>query len=380
MIIEHGCIGEDSETLNIYKQTLEETHNFLIVEAKKPEFFKMRQQFWRLILSIYHPIINKLGFVIVNKKMFVEIHHYFYNLDRIKWSPSLFLTILKRYRELDNVRESLADKDSKEIFDWRLKLEIASTVIGRMAVNLYPTTMINKLPNNQMGGGDKVVKKKRNLYEVKNYTIECLHIINETWTDEQYLLKDKCEPKLGDVVISAGALCGETSIWFADKVGKTGKVYAFEPYDKFAKITQNNVRRNNLEQTIEVINAGLWEEDTEIFFTPVNSNLAGSFISADKGKLKVPVVTLDTFVETENIKHVDFIKMDVEGAELSALKGAINTLIKFKPKLAISVYHYPNDIADIPLFIKSLVPEYKFYMSHKHEWVIETILFATIGD
>lgn len=380
MITKHECDNEYSNILNIYKQTLEDTHNFLFNESKKPASFRMRSKFWRLMLSINHPILKKLSFAIVDKKMLEEIHNYLYNLERIKWSPCLYLTIFNHYKELDNIRESLSDEDSKEIFDWRLKLEIASTIVGRMAVKLYPTTQINKLANNRTGGGDKVVKKKKNLYEVKNYTIDCLHIIHETWTDEQYLLKGRCEPNLGDVVISAGALCGETSIWFADKVGEEGKVYAFEPYEKFAKIIKSNVKRNNLEQIIKVINAGLWEEDTNIYFTPVNSNLAGSFVCSDQGKMKVPVVTIDTFVKTEKIERVNFIKMDVEGAELNALKGATNTILKFKPKLAISIYHYPNDITDIPLFIKSLVPEYKLYLSHKHEWVTETILFATIGD
>jgi hypothetical protein len=79
--------------------------------------------------------------------------------------------------------------------------------------------------------------------------------------------------------------------------------------------------------------------------------------------------------ETGNI----FIKMDIEGSEMEALKGAASTIRTKKPRLAISVYHKPEDIITIPAFLQNLVPEYKFYL--RHDCLVnltETVLYAIL--
>ena len=73
---------------------------------------------------------------------------------------------------------------------------------------------------------------------------------------------------------------------------------------------------------------------------------------------------------------VTFIKMDIEGAELEALKGSSKIIKKYMPKLAISLYHKKDDILEIPLYIKELVPEYKLYIRHYSNAGVETVLYA----
>ena len=68
--------------------------------------------------------------------------------------------------------------------------------------------------------------------------------------------------------------------------------------------------------------------------------------------------------------------MDIEGAELEALKGAKETIKRNHPKLAICVYHKPEDIVDIPKFILELDPEYKLYLRHYSDNAGETVLYA----
>lgn len=68
--------------------------------------------------------------------------------------------------------------------------------------------------------------------------------------------------------------------------------------------------------------------------------------------------------------------MDIEGAEINALKGAEKTIKGYKPKLAICVYHKKEDIWEIPKLILSYVPEYKLYLRHYSPFKDETVLYC----
>ncbi len=86
------------------------------------------------------------------------------------------------------------------------------------------------------------------------------------------------------------------------------------------------------------------------------------------------VISLDSFLPGK----VTFVKMDVEGAELEALKGSRKVIVQYRPKLAICVYHKKADLIEIPLFIKSLVPEYRLYIRHYGNSMCETVLYAVL--
>jgi len=73
----------------------------------------------------------------------------------------------------------------------------------------------------------------------------------------------------------------------------------------------------------------------------------------------IQVTTLDKFVEDNNLKQVDFIKADIEGAEREMLKGAVNTLKTFAPKLTICTYHLPDDREVLEKLILEINPCYK---------------------
>ena len=70
--------------------------------------------------------------------------------------------------------------------------------------------------------------------------------------------------------------------------------------------------------------------------------------------------------------------MDIEGSELEALRGAREVIRRDKPRLGICVYHRPEDILEIPMFIKELVPEYKLYIRHHSPHLNETVVYAKI--
>ena len=68
--------------------------------------------------------------------------------------------------------------------------------------------------------------------------------------------------------------------------------------------------------------------------------------------------------------------MDIEGAELSAIKGAASSIRKFQPKLAISLYHKPTDIFEIPLYIAKEFPFYDMFIDHYTIHAEETVLYC----
>lgn len=73
-----------------------------------------------------------------------------------------------------------------------------------------------------------------------------------------------------------------------------------------------------------------------------------------------------------------FIKMDIEGAEMDALYGAKETIIRNKPKLAICIYHKPEHLFEIPLLIHTWVPEYKLYIRHHSDRECESVVYAKV--
>lgn len=99
---------------------------------------------------------------------------------------------------------------------------------------------------------------------------------------------------------------------------------------------------------------------------------AGGRVSLE-GK-EVDCDSLDNLLKGET---VDFIKMDIEGAERMALLGASNTIGNHKPILAVCIYHKPEDFFDIPLLIEEMVPdEYCYYVRQYRYGQSETVLYA----
>ena len=89
-------------------------------------------------------------------------------------------------------------------------------------------------------------------------------------------------------------------------------------------------------------------------------------------------VTIETAAIDEIVKDdkVTFLKLDVEGAEMKALQGAKNTIMKNKPRLAVCIYHKPEDIIEIPAHLLSLNPDYYFYIRYYNFSYNETVLYA----
>jgi FkbM family methyltransferase len=186
------------------------------------------------------------------------------------------------------------------------------------------------------------------------------------------------EAEDGDVVVDAGGCWADTALYFAAKVGRRGKVASFEFLPDNLEIFQRNVELNpELKPLIKLFEYPLWSlADEKLFISGhgPGTKVGSTADSADAKEIRT--ISIDHVVETGEVDRVNFIKMDIEGAELPALKGAEATLKRFRPKLAISVYHSLSDFWEIPQYLDSLNLGYKFYLRHFTIHAEESVLFA----
>ena len=201
----------------------------------------------------------------------------------------------------------------------------------------------------------------------KNYKIFFEHFASEGPYEKEGVFLET-----GDCVIDAGAHLGIFSIIAAKKVGKQGKVYAFEPIQEIVSLLNRSIAIND-SRNIEVIPYALGEKNHKIAFSICKTDLGRSsgYFNYSGYDADVYQITLDKFVEKNNISKVDFIKADIEGMERNLLVGAERTIKRFKPKIAICIYHRPDDPEVIEKMIKSFVSEYNIVKTNKklYAWV-----------
>jgi FkbM family methyltransferase len=159
----------------------------------------------------------------------------------------------------------------------------------------------------------------------------------------------------GKDFIDAGAYTGDSALILNELNPK--RIYAFEPIKENILLLKETIKLNNLNNVV-IVNKALYSKEGKSSMISLGGS---SFISEksiyEKERI-IEVTTIDRFVD-DNSLDVGLIKMDIEGAELEAIKGAKNTIINKKPVLIISLYH-TGDAFDIPKLLKSWVPEYEF--------------------
>jgi len=202
-----------------------------------------------------------------------------------------------------------------------------------------------------------------------------------SYVSKQYEYLNSTPPftvQAGEVVVDAGAGFGDTSFRFASESGETGKVYSFEFVPANLEVIRHTMQLNPVVGSrIEIVERPVWSSSN----VSVNWKDGGASTriveNADENKqFSAKTISIDDWAEEGEIEAVHFIKMDIEGAELEALKGAVKTLKRFKPKLAIALYHKLEDFWTIPDFLQSLGLGYRFYLGHYTIFEYETVLYA----
>ena len=169
----------------------------------------------------------------------------------------------------------------------------------------------------------------------------------------------------GEVFVDGGGYDGFTTLEFANRCPQYGAVHFFEP-----SALNLEKARKNLSQLNDIFyhELGLYDKEATLCFDAGDGSACRI---SDSGAEKIHVNALDTIVHDK----VTFIKLDLEGAEMSALNGMRKHIIKDQPKLAVAVYHQPSDFRTIPKYILGLRDDYDVYLRHYTEGWAETIMF-----
>jgi FkbM family methyltransferase len=185
---------------------------------------------------------------------------------------------------------------------------------------------------------------------------------NESISTESATVID-CGAYIGDSVVSIVKGIPEKKVYY----------YALEPLAENVRIMKGNSTFFNICKSFTIIEAGVGDKNENLYFhLPVNNDKEGGRFTHDP----------DGAVDTLEIRAIDdlqidikgtlYIKMDVEGSEMAALKGAEQTIKRYHPFLAICLYHRKNDLAEIPLLIERIGLSYDYYLRGGYH----TILWA----
>ncbi len=273
--------------------------------------------------------------------------------------PLHALSDLHHWHEILALYDALEDSVSKETF---LKLIILRTLYFSVPNDIV-TDIYSLYPKNIW---QKLLLLAENFPGVYgDYILDRV----ETWILKGYEYKD-CKVKAGDIVIDAGAFTGNTVVYFAELVGENGRVFAFEPMAKTFNTLNTNTKHLPQVQALEV---GISHSDGQVYVAE-QSNPGSSILQ--QGDVCINIRSIDSFVQEQALEQLDFIKLDIEGSEKDALHGAKNTITKFHPKLAVCIYHRPDDIFRIYKQILAINPYYTFYLKHCSNTIWETVLFC----
>lgn len=181
-------------------------------------------------------------------------------------------------------------------------------------------------------------------------------------------------PRSGEVVLDCGACIGEFSMLFAAMTGSAGAVHLFDPVPLHLRFCALQAALNpTLGHVLRPVHAAVGAESGH------SSGAIADLAHIAPGGLKVDTydtVTLDRYAQEAELSRVDFIKMDIEGAELEALAGASQVISTCRPRLAVSAYHRPSHLWEIPRAMRSLNPRYRLHFGHHTPIRWEGVFYA----
>jgi FkbM family methyltransferase len=168
----------------------------------------------------------------------------------------------------------------------------------------------------------------------------------------------------GDTVLDCGANIGA----FTREALNAGAalVIAIEPVPYHVESLRRTFKTEIEAGRVRVVAKGVWNKEDTLEMNLFENALLDSFVMAERPeekserRLALPLTTVDQIVEEFDLPRVDFIKMDVEGAERQALEGSRQTIARFKPRMSIATENLPDDYRVLPEVITKIEPAYRW--------------------
>lgn len=288
--------------------------------------------------------------------------------------------VKKRYSYYDII---LADSYADEKFEQlNQEKEVNNIIIlGRYTVKKYSyeyyesnvdmfSDFYNQLED-QLSRDTLLVSIKFNITGNRSY-YDDLEIV-----ENQYFVEGIIDTSNEEVFVDVGAYQGDTIVSFINFCSNSyKKIIAIEADGYNFELLNKTIKNQNI-PLVEPFNIALYNQNTVLSFNACSS-MGSRVIECVGNESKFTQVVAKTLDSLLNGEKVTFIKMDIEGGELAALEGSQETIRKYKPKLAICVYHKAEDILTIPQYIKYLVPEYKLFLRQHQGAPSELVLYAVI--
>lgn len=242
--------------------------------------------------------------------------------------------------------------------------------------------------------GSEKIAQMESLFTSDNSSLQTFHAVlcsmldGTSWPLSQFLDNQPLFGRFGffnrdnEVFVDAGAYVGdslERFIWSVNGVFK--HIHAFEPGKAPFASMQKRVDRLVSEwainpKKISLVNKAISSISSQVYVES-GSQLTSTRVSHEEHDFdetsKIETISLDDYFNGEKFT---FLKVDIEGSESKLLLGASSSIIMHRPRIALSVYHYPTDIFDLPNQLLNMNSEYTFSLGHHSTKLMETILYC----
>lgn len=215
------------------------------------------------------------------------------------------------------------------------------------------------------------VSRKTYLNFIKQKISGDFHYSQAVFQSNKYIPRDIIRLHDKEVIVDGGAFTGDTAKVFIDCLENFKQLICFEPDPHNYQVLAKNIKPYN--KHISCYSCGLSDKDASI---PFSATFDDSSTFANVGAQGFEYANIKS-LDNLDIPAPTFIKLDIEGFELNALRGSQKIISHFKPKLAVCAYHKHDDLIILPQFIKNLNKDYKLYL-RKHSYTYDDLILYAI--